>query len=86
MNTDVNQLQGVSQILHLIHHRNKNQHRHSHWWKWLAMLKRSIARLIIDIGHGNVERASVRIKYMNEFLLPRCYGCVISVDYASALC
>ena len=79
MNTDVSQLQGVSQILHLIHHRNKNQHRHSHWWKWLAMLRRSIAKLITDIGHGNVERASVRIKYMNEHLFPRCYGCVTSV-------
>ena len=50
------------------------------------MLKRSIARLIIDIGHGNVERASARIKYMNELLLPRCYRCVTSVDYASAVC
>ena len=46
------------------------------------MLKRSIARLIIEIGHGNIERASVRMKYMNELLLPRCYGCVTSVDYA----
>lgn len=74
MSTDVSQLQGVSQILHLIHHRNRNQHRHSHWWKWLAMLKRSIARLITEIVQGNVERASVRMKYMNDLLLPRCYG------------
>ncbi len=49
------------------------------------MLKRSIARLIIEIGHGNVERASVRINYINDLLLPRCFGCVTSVDYAPAL-
>ena len=50
------------------------------------MLKRSIARLVIEIEHGNIERASVRMKCMNDLLLPRCYGCVNSVDYASALC
>ena len=50
------------------------------------MLKRTIARLITDIGHGNVERNSARIKYMNELLLPRCYRCVTSVDCASAVC
>lgn len=76
MYTNVSHLEGASQILHLIHHRNKNQHRHSHWWKWLAMLKRSIAQLIVEIRHGKVERASVRMTYMNSLLLPRCYGCV----------
>ena len=50
------------------------------------MLKRSIARLVIEIGYGKVERASVRMKYMDDLLLPKCYGCVTSVNYASALC
>ena len=50
------------------------------------MLKRSIARLIIEIRNGYVERASVRMKYVNDLLLPRCYGWVNSMDYASALC
>ncbi len=40
------------------------------------MLKRSIARFIIEIGHGNIERASVRMKYINGVLLPGCYRCV----------
>ena len=42
------QLTPSLQILHLIHHRNKNQHRRSPWFKHLALLRRHLARLISE--------------------------------------
>ncbi|EER38079.1 conserved hypothetical protein [Histoplasma capsulatum var. duboisii H88] len=42
-------LKSIHTTLHLLHHRNKNQHGSTKWWKWLAMLKRSIAQLMRDV-------------------------------------
>ncbi|AQZ15881.1 RMP1 (YLR145W) [Zygosaccharomyces parabailii] len=35
-----------SRILHLIYHRNKNQHQSTHWWKRLNMLKRNCSQVV----------------------------------------
>lgn len=36
-------------ITHLIYHHNKNQHRAAKWWKWLAMLKRTVTRVVDEL-------------------------------------
>lgn len=35
-----------SRILLLVYHRNKNQHRSTHWWKRLNMLKRNCSQVV----------------------------------------
>lgn len=39
-------LLSIHTLLHLIHHRNKNQHGNTKWWKWLAILNRSVSKLV----------------------------------------
>ncbi|KKZ64981.1 hypothetical protein EMCG_09107 [[Emmonsia] crescens] len=39
-------LKPIHTTLHLLYHRNKNQHGGAKWWKWLAMLKRSMGELV----------------------------------------
>jgi len=73
MDIDVGQLQAVSDILHLLHHRNKNQHRQSAWWKWLSMLKRCVVKLISELGEKNTKRTQARVLYMKDVLFPRSY-------------
>lgn len=60
-------------VLHLIYHRNKNQHRQGHWWKWLSMLKRCVRNLSREFAGKEFSRAHARIKYMKHILLPKCY-------------
>ncbi|CAF9906407.1 hypothetical protein IMSHALPRED_004196 [Imshaugia aleurites] len=73
MDLDSTQLQAATHTFQLVHHRNKNQHRHSKWWKWFCMLKRCVSKLIHEIQAGDDLRAQARVKKMNEVLLPRCY-------------
>ncbi|GLI82039.1 RNase MRP subunit [Penicillium ochrochloron] len=42
---DTQEIQAVHAVLHLISHRNKNQHQRAKWWKWLARLKRTAVEL-----------------------------------------
>ncbi|MCJ1307010.1 hypothetical protein MMC25_000655 [Agyrium rufum] len=44
----------TSKLLHLLFHRNKNQHRTSTWWKHLSILKRNLRRVVE--GLGKVQR------------------------------
>lgn len=62
-----------ARMLHLTYHRNKNQHRLAKWWKWLSMLRRCVAKLLLDLQSDDGLRASLRAEYMREILLPRCY-------------
>ncbi|CAP80097.1 Pc12g04700 [Penicillium rubens Wisconsin 54-1255] len=41
----------VHSMLHLIFHRNKNQHRRTKWWKWLSILKRAT----LDFARSGVK-------------------------------
>ncbi|MCJ1419381.1 hypothetical protein MMC32_005736 [Xylographa parallela] len=63
----------VSQTLRLFHHRNKNQHRRSKWWKWFALLRRSVNRLLTDLQKPDETRASVQSGFLTDILRPRCY-------------
>jgi ribonuclease MRP protein subunit RMP1 len=43
------ELTSTSQVLHLTHHRNKNQHRLAKWYKYLSQLRRNINKLIPEL-------------------------------------
>lgn len=66
-------LKGTCDLLHILHHRNKNQHRQGHWWKWLSMLYRCTKKLRDESEANEVEPVCARIRYMKEMLLPKCY-------------
>ena len=60
-------------MIHLLYHRNKNQHHHALWWKWLSMLQRSLAKISRALEIANYEQAAMRIRQANDVLLPGCY-------------
>jgi ribonuclease MRP protein subunit RMP1 len=39
----------VQQLLHLTHHRNKNQHRLSKWYKAFSILRHQVVKLIAEL-------------------------------------
>jgi ribonuclease MRP protein subunit RMP1 len=43
------ELTSISQLLHLAHHRNKNQHRLSKWYKSFSQLRRQVSKLLAEI-------------------------------------
>ncbi|KAE9374371.1 hypothetical protein N431DRAFT_503242 [Stipitochalara longipes BDJ] len=49
MPTPKESLIATHQLLHLTHHRNKNQHRLSKWYKSFSILRRQIAKLITEL-------------------------------------
>lgn len=73
-------LKEVYMTLHLVYHRNKNQHRNSKWWKWLSILKRSTLKLAMDVEEldndidGTIEsRIKTRARYLLSEVVPKCY-------------
>lgn len=67
---DYTQIRDVYSMVHLIFHRNKNQHGKSKWWKWFSMLRRSILKLLAKPGEK--EKTSL-VGYLHTYLIPRCY-------------
>ena len=67
-------LGAISQVLHLIQHRNRNQHRHSHWFRWLAVLKRNVNKLTSEARDQlTQQRFLQRVEYMRRYIAPKCY-------------
>lgn len=67
---DHQEILAVHSLLHLIYHRNKNQHRRAKWWKWLSALKRTA----LDLGSTeSVTNASAYRQHLASHLVPRCY-------------
>ncbi|KAJ5504678.1 hypothetical protein N7463_007552 [Penicillium fimorum] len=60
---DSKEILAVHSTLHLIFHRNKNQHRRTKWWKWLSILKRAT----LDLARSGVE------SHLATHIIPRCY-------------
>ncbi|KAJ6120232.1 hypothetical protein N7523_004512 [Penicillium sp. IBT 18751x] len=65
-NTDI---LAVHSMLHLIYHRNKNQHHRAKWWKWLSALKRTT----LDLGSIDPAKAAACRQHLASHLIPRCY-------------
>ncbi|PGG98554.1 hypothetical protein GX51_06750 [Blastomyces parvus] len=83
-------LKPIHITLHLLHHRNKNQHRPTKWWKWLAMLKRSMGALLRavrrwewewDEGNGDGD-GGVRAKVLE---MMRAFSTIVADTQFSAL-
>ncbi|KAJ5972663.1 uncharacterized protein N7479_002581 [Penicillium vulpinum] len=60
---DTKEILAVHSTLHLIFHRNKNQHRRTKWWKWLSILKRAT----LDLARSGVK------SHLATYIIPRCY-------------
>ena len=73
MDVKSTQLQAATNVLRELHRRNKNQHRHSQWWKWFSLLKRCITKFLHEIQAKNTLRVQAYKKYLNHCLFPRCY-------------
>ena len=73
----VAELADVSDVLHLLFHRNKNQHRSAPWWKWLALLRRAVRKLLREHGQPDAAAAAAhlgaRILHLRRALIPGCY-------------
>ena len=65
---DPKEILAVHSVLHLVYHRNKNQHQRAKWWKWLAMLKRAT----LDLASKDSAAAEPCRQHL-AVLIPRCY-------------
>ncbi|KAH8431217.1 uncharacterized protein LDX57_008879 [Aspergillus melleus] len=76
--TEADQVFAVYSTLHLIFHRNKNQHGKTKWWKWLSILKRATLSLARSLRHEALrssanETSSMYRQYLATDTIPRCY-------------
>ncbi|KAL4976196.1 hypothetical protein BDW66DRAFT_59310 [Aspergillus desertorum] len=67
----------IYSMLHLISHRNRNQHGRTKWWKWLSILKRAVRNLAMSLssskqGDFHTCAESYRWHLANR-ILPKCY-------------
>ncbi|KAI9368003.1 hypothetical protein BJX61DRAFT_537600 [Aspergillus egyptiacus] len=76
---DEDEIHRVHSILHLIFHRNRNQHGRAKWWKWLSILKRTVWKLALSLStnseavSGTASSAEFYKQYLSERVVPRCY-------------
>lgn len=70
----------VHSMLHLIYHRNKNQHGKTKWWKWLSILKRVTLNLARSLDqkllrpYDEIDSSIESHKrYMAMQVVPKCY-------------
>ena len=71
--SDAIEFQTSLQVLHLLHHRNMNQHRRNHWFQRLVLLKRNLAKLVREIEGQEEERYKMRAAHLEDYVLPKCY-------------
>lgn len=50
---DQDQLQHLSDLLHLFHHRNKNQHRRSIWYRHFSLFRKQLTALCLSLTELN---------------------------------
>ncbi|KAJ5570356.1 uncharacterized protein N7459_009786 [Penicillium hispanicum] len=72
---DHKEIRAVHSVLHLIYHRNKNQHRQAKWWRWLSLLKRTTLKL----GSLDTDTSAVSRQHLARQVVPRCYLAFSSV-------
>ena len=77
---EVEQVSAVHSMLHLVFHRNKNQHGRTRWWKWLSILK----RLTLNLAKSLEQKSSLLYsendspvdmykRHLAMHVAPRCY-------------
>lgn len=75
---DTEKIYAIHTMLHLICHRNKNQHGTSKWWKWLSILKRTSLKLLKALECDTPSNTSnlpvdTYKEYLAIYTIPRCY-------------
>jgi ribonuclease MRP protein subunit RMP1 len=70
-------IEAIYATLHLVYHRNRNQHRNTKWWKKLSMLKRSTFNLLCEIERfeqsDDDENVFSEMQNLLSKVLPKCY-------------
>ena len=77
--SDLNNLQHLTNLLHLFHHRNKNQHRRSIWWRHFVTFRRQLNSLVSEVQslhevpttHLQRSRKKVQDRETKEIILKR---------------
>ncbi|KAK5017818.1 RNase MRP subunit [Cryomyces antarcticus] len=67
-NADVEDLHFIEKLLHVMFHRNHNQHRRSVWWKHFAGFRRGLSHLLRDQESVEMLRVTKRGKKLKEDL------------------
>lgn len=67
------EIRTIYSMIHMIYHRNKNQHGIAKWWKSLHMLKGSIYSLLMAIETDSGNAVAVYEDYIQRRLVPKCY-------------
>lgn len=77
---EVEEVSAVHSMLHLVFHRNKNQHGRTRWWKWLSILKRLTLNLAKSLEQksslsygGNDSPVDMHKRHLAMHVAPRCY-------------
>lgn len=76
--------EAVFSTVHLIYHRNKNQHGGTTWWKWLSILRRCLVRLIDAVA--NEKRCMNISRYLHTRVIPKAYLYVYSSFFRDGMC
>ncbi|CAH2352854.1 ribonuclease MRP protein subunit Rmp1p [[Candida] railenensis] len=66
-------LQNEFYILHLLYHRNKNQHRASCWWKYLNMMHRHLRSILKLHGSNSPEVVRAVQDFQRRKILDKSY-------------
>jgi ribonuclease MRP protein subunit RMP1 len=71
---DTQSLSDELEIIHLLYHRNRNQHRHSVWWKQFAILKRR-TRLVLELTKESRDAHIIEkhVKFIVYKIISRAY-------------
>jgi ribonuclease MRP protein subunit RMP1 len=83
-------LRDESDLLHLLFHRNKNQHRLLKWWQWLSTLRRNLTKLLAEhdmitsakttpTRKAAVAKFTERVVFMRTVVVPSAYTAFGSV-------
>ncbi|ODV97908.1 hypothetical protein PACTADRAFT_401 [Pachysolen tannophilus NRRL Y-2460] len=72
------------EILFLLYHRNKNQHKSSKWFKYLNILVRYLRKLLLLLlpktrGKNLKERQLGIVKYLLRYIIPDSYSAFYSI-------
>ena len=80
---EIEQVSAVHSMLHLVFHRNKNQHGRTRWWKWLSILKRLTLNLAksleqkFSLSYGENDENDPPVdmykRHLAMHVAPRCY-------------
>lgn len=62
---EAGRLRETCTVLHLLHQRNRNQHRRSKWYKDLRIFRRQVLLLLPDVAEDVAERSAVKRRLEN---------------------